>query len=50
MNESLEDENSMIRPDQELIVTVEEPMLAVLRQKKCIMKKIMTMHRLPIES
>lgn len=34
MNESLEDENSMIRPDQELIVTVEEPMLAVLRQEE----------------
>lgn len=34
MNDSLEDENSMIRPDDELIVTVEEPMLSVLRSEE----------------
>lgn len=34
MNASLEDENSMIRAGEELIITVPEPKLAVLRQEE----------------
>ena len=34
MNSSLEDENSTIQPDQELVVTVEEPILSVERQEE----------------
>lgn len=34
MNDSLEDQNSLIRPDDELIVTVAEPKLAVVRQEE----------------
>ncbi len=34
MNESLEDENSMIRVGDELIITVPEPKLAVMRQEE----------------
>ncbi len=34
MNESLEDENSMIRPGDELIITIPEPKLAVIRQEE----------------
>ncbi len=34
MNESLEDENSMIRVGDELIITVPEPKLAVIRQEE----------------
>lgn len=34
MNESLENENSMIRPDDELIITVAKPKLAVIRQEE----------------
>ena len=34
MNDSLENENSMIRPDDELIVTVAKPKLAVVRQEE----------------
>ena len=40
MNDSLEDENSMIRVGDELVITVPEPKLAVVRQEECIMKKI----------
>ena len=34
MNESLEDENSMIRAGDELIITIPEPKLAVIRQEE----------------
>jgi len=34
MNDSLEDENSMIRAGEELIITVPEPKLAVVRQEE----------------
>ncbi len=34
MNESLEDERSMIRVGDELIITVPEPKLAVMRQEE----------------
>lgn len=34
MNDSLEDENSMIRAGEELVITVPEPKLAVLRQEE----------------
>lgn len=34
MNDSLEDENSMIKAGEELIITVPEPKLAVLRQEE----------------
>ena len=34
MNESLEDENSMIRVGDELVITVPEPKLAVVRQEE----------------
>lgn len=34
MNESLEDETSMIRPGDELIITIPEPKLAVVRQEE----------------
>ena len=34
MNASLEDQNSLIRPDDELIITVPQPKLAVVRQEE----------------
>ncbi len=34
MNDSLEDQNSLIRPDDELIITVPKPKLSVIRQEE----------------